>query len=266
VKLFFRKYGSGPPLFILHGLFGSSDNWVTIARRLQDDFTVYLPDLRNHGLSPHSSIHNYNAMRDDLYELVTSLKINKFFLAGHSMGGKTAIKFALKWPEMLSGLLIVDISPYENPAHTGHTYDIHSAILTGILTSDIRTASSREEIDRILEKNIPSGNIRALVMKNLRRNEDNTFSWKLNAAALNDNLDRIIEGIGRDTFMKQQVSGFPVIFLRGENSDYIPDNDISDIQKLFPAVEIFTVKGAGHWINAEKPEEVIKTIRLLKEN
>ena len=114
MKLFYRKYGNGPPLIILHGLYGSSDNWVTIAKSLGDLFTIYLPDQRNHGQSPHDNIHDYDSMRNDLFELAYDLKLNKFFLAGHSMGGKTAIAFALKWPEMINGLLIADISPFTN--------------------------------------------------------------------------------------------------------------------------------------------------------
>ncbi len=112
MKLFYRKYGNGPPLIILHGLFGSSDNWVTIAKSLSEVFTVYLPDQRNHGLSPHSDIHDYESMSQDLSELAKDLSLKKFFLAGHSMGGKTAIAFAMSWPEMLNGLLIADISPF----------------------------------------------------------------------------------------------------------------------------------------------------------
>ena len=114
MKLFYRKFGDGPPLIILHGLYGSSDNWVSIAKKLGDSFTVYLPDQRNHGQSPHSDIHDYDSMRDDLFELVTELRLKKFFLAGHSMGGKTAMAFAVKWPEMINGLLIADISPFTN--------------------------------------------------------------------------------------------------------------------------------------------------------
>ena len=101
MKLFYRKFGEGPPLVILHGLYGSSDNWVSIAKKIGDSFTVYLPDQRNHGQSPHSDTHDYNSMRDDLFEMVSELRIKKFFLAGHSMGGKTAIAFAAKWPEMI---------------------------------------------------------------------------------------------------------------------------------------------------------------------
>ena len=114
MKLFYRKFGKGPPLIILHGLYGSSDNWVTIARSLSECYTVYLPDQRNHGQSPHTNIHDYDSMRDDLFELTSDLKFKKIFLAGHSMGGKTAISFAVKWPEMINGLLIADISPFIN--------------------------------------------------------------------------------------------------------------------------------------------------------
>src|SRR5512135_3012718 len=112
MKLFFRKYGEGLPLIILHGLYGSSDNWVSIAKILSSRFMVILPDQRNHGLSPKSNIHDYEALSEDVYELADHLKLEKFFLAGHSMGGKCAIRFALKWPERLQGLLVADISPF----------------------------------------------------------------------------------------------------------------------------------------------------------
>ena len=111
MKLFYRKYGSGLPLIILHGLYGSSDNWVSIAKSISDRFTVYLPDMRNHGQSPHSPVHNYDSMTEDLFELVNDLKLKKFFLAGHSMGVKTAVDFALPCPEKLYGLLVADMSP-----------------------------------------------------------------------------------------------------------------------------------------------------------
>ncbi len=263
MKLFFRKYGNGPPLIILHGLYGSSDNWVTIAKRLSDTFSVYLPDQRNHGQSPHSKIHDYESMSDDLYELANELKLKKFFLAGHSMGGKTAIAFALKWPEMLFGLLIADISPFTNEANSNSIYSQHFTILNAILSIDLNHISTRSEAEIILKEKITSEKIRGLILKNLQRSDENRFNWKLNATALLSNLDKIMEGIKRENDFNLQISGFPVIFLKGGDSDYIPSGDYNDIYKVFPAAEIIEVMGAGHWIHVDKPDEVVKNIRRL---
>lgn len=263
MKLFCRKYGNGPPLVILHGLYGSSDNWVTIAKALSDSFTVYLPDQRNHGQSPHSETHDYDSMRDDLFELVSDLALKRFFLAGHSMGGKTAISFALKWPEILNGLLIADISPFTNEAIGNTLYSQHFSILNAILSFDLHNISTRSEAERQLTKKIPSEKERGLILKNLQRISDKTFSWKLNASSLLRNLDKIMEGIKRQTDFNQQITGFPVIFLKGGNSDYIPSGDFSDIQHVFPAAEIIEVPGAGHWIQVDKPDEVVKNLRRL---
>ena len=267
MKLFCRKYGNGPPLVILHGLFGSSDNWVTIAERLSDFFTVYLPDQRNHGQSPHSEIHDYDSMRDDLFELVADLRLTKFFLAGHSMGGKTSISFALKWPEMLNGLLIADISPFTNETTWHSAYLQHFSILNTILSFDLQKISTRVEAETVLLEKITDENVRGFVLKNLKRTTDNTFQWKLNATSLLKNLDKIMEGIKRQTDFGQQISGFPVIFLKGSHSDYIPSDDFRDIQKVFPAAEIIEVSGAGHWIHTDRPHEVVKNLkRLLGDN
>jgi esterase len=266
MKLFYRKYGNGPPLIILHGLYGSSDNWVTIAKSLGDSFTVYLPDQRNHGQSPHSEVHNYDSMRDDLLELVTDLSLKRFFLSGHSMGGKTAISFALKWPEMLNGLLIADISPFTNETGRHSVYSQHFTILNAILSFDLNKISTRHEAEAVLLEKIPSKKVRELILKNLQRISDNTFTWKLNTSSLLKNLDKIMEGIELKTDYSQQISGFPVIFLKGGDSDYIPSGDFRDIQKVFPAAEIIEVHGAGHWIQADRPDEVIKNIKRLLED
>jgi esterase len=263
MKLFCRKYGNGPPLIILHGLYGSSDNWVTIAKNLSDTFTVYLPDQRNHGQSPHSNKQDYDSMRDDLFELVNDLSLRKFFLAGHSMGGKTAISFALKWPEMLNGLLIADISPFESENVINPVYTEHLNILNAILSTDLQKITSRGQADNILKDKIPSEKIRGLILKNLERVGDNKFEWKINAQALLNNLGKIMDGVERQTVMGQQITGFPVIFLKGGDSDYIPRSDFRDIEKIFPAVEIIEVPGAGHWIQVDKPEEVVKNIKRL---
>ena len=263
MKLFYRKYGSGPPLIILHGLYGSSDNWGTIAKKLGDDFTVYLPDLRNHGQSPHSQKHDYDSMRDDLLELANDLSLKKFFLAGHSMGGKVAISFALKWPERLNGLLIADISPfaYENKSHPA--YQQHSNILNSILSVNLDHITTRAEVEKALAQKIGDEKTLGLIMKNLQRTSGTSFTWKINVLSLLHNLGKIMEGSERKADFSRQVTGFPVIFLRGGDSDYLPESDFNDILHLFPAAEIVDVPGAGHWIQVDKPDEVIENIRKL---
>ena len=266
MKLFCRKYGNGPPLIILHGLYGSSDNWVSIAKSLSDCYTVYLPDQRNHGRSPHSNIHDYDSMRDDLFELAGDLKLNKFFLAGHSMGGKTAISFALKWPEMINGLLIADISPFvnENTKHSAHNQ--HLTILKAILSMDLSRISTRGEAESILLDKIPAEKVRGFILKNLQRSTGNNFTWKINTSSLLNNLEKIMEGIDRRVDVSQQITGFPVIFLKGENSDYLPSGDFRDIQKVFPAVEFIKVANADHWIHSDRPDEVVKNLKKLLNN
>jgi esterase len=262
MKLFYRKFGKGPPLIILHGLYGSSDNWVTIARSLSESYTVYLPDQRNHGQSPHTNIHDYDSMRDDLFELTSDLKFKKIFLAGHSMGGKTAISFVIKWPEMINGLLIADISPFINE-NTKSTYNQHLTILKTILSIDLLQISSRGEAESLLLENIPEEKVRGFILKNLQRSEGNIFTWKLNASSLLNNLEKIMEGIELGEGYSQPITGFPVIFLKGKNSDFLSPNDMKNIQKVFPASEFTEIAGAGHWIHTDKPDEVIKNIKKL---
>jgi esterase len=263
MKLFYRKFGAGPPLIILHGLYGSSDNWVTIAKILGDTYTVYLPDQRNHGQSPHSDIHDYVSMRDDLFELVTDLRLKKFFLAGHSMGGKTAISFAYKWPEMIYGLLIADISPFTNENVNLLAYNQHFTILETILSIDLSLIRSRSEAESLLSKKISSEKVRGFILKNLKRNAEDIFSWKLNASSLFSNLDNILAGLDLKDVFNQSITGFPVIFLKGGDSNYLTSSDMNDIKKVFPASEFVEIIGAGHWIHTDKPDDVIINLRKL---
>jgi len=265
MKLFFRKYGSWPPLFSLHGLYGSSDNWVTIAKNLGSRFTVYLPDARNHGHSPHSDEHDYDLMARDIYELTRELKTDKFFLAGHSMGGKTAISFAIRWPEKISGLLVADISPFTSGKEYQLFYDQHNTILNAIISVDLKSVRSRTGAEMMLSQKIASEKIRGVIMKNLERETENTFRWKINAPALLKNLENIMSGVAPSASSAYTTTGFPVIFLRGEESGYIPENDLADIKMLFPAAEIINVPGAGHWIHADRPDVVMANLLKLAE-
>jgi esterase len=256
MKLFFRKYGNGPPLIILHGLFGSSDNWSTLARSIAGKFTVILPDQRNHGFSPHSEIHDYDSLSNDLNELATELNLDRFFLAGHSMGGKAAIAFAYKWPEKLNGLLVADISPVNTPVFNNNMAEQHLKLLDAILSSDLKEINSRQQADLALSEKVPDEKIRGLILKNLRTNPDNSYSWKINAAALKKNIENIMDEVMPPDPAGLRLTGFPVYFLKGEKSDYLPEKDFRLIQKIFPAAEFIVIPGAGHWLNAENPEAV----------
>lgn len=265
MKLFYREFGDGIPLIILHGLYGSSDNWVSIARLLSDQFRVIIPDLRNHGASPHNPLHSYKAMSEDLDELVSDLKLNKFFLAGHSMGGKTAMWYASMWPDKLSGLMIIDISPFKTDSKNNPLADFHRMVLRTINNFPINNIKTREEAELLLSESINSERIRNFLLKNLSRGENKRFRWKLNAVNLEMNIKNILDGFDRHDGSGNSISGFPVVFIRAGNSDYIPESDFKDISVLFPAADILTVEGTSHWIHAEKPGVIIDQIRGMLE-
>ncbi len=263
MKLFFRRYGEGPPLIILHGLYGSSDNWVTVAKRISGSFTVFLPDQRNHGNSPHSDIHDYESLSKDLLEFTVDQNLKRFFLAGHSMGGKTAVCFAIQWPEMIEGLVIADISPFETKTSNSGSYNQHLAILQVLSETDISKATSRAELEDLFRGSIISGRTMGLILKNIRRNDDGSFSWKINNAALLKNIDSIVDSVVSPSISIEPVTGFPVLFLRGENSDYLPPADFVKIMKLFPAAEFRIIKNAGHWLHVDNPEAVTEAFLSL---
>jgi esterase len=263
MKLFYRKFGEGPALIILHGLYGCSDNWISIAKKLSGSFTVYLPDQRNHGQSPHSDTHDYESMRDDLHEMVTGLHLRKFFLAGHSMGGKTATAFACKWPEMINGLAVLDISPFTDENARLPFYTQHKTLLDIILSTDLSRIHSRSDADNLMAGKISSEKIRNFILKNLQRSHNNEFSWKINAGVLYSNLDKIMKGLDQKAGLLLPVTGFPVIFLKGGCSDYLKASDIPGIRRIFPAAEFITIKGASHWIHADKPDEIADQLKRL---
>jgi len=265
MKLFYRKYGEGPPLVILHGLMGSSDNWVSIAKMISCSFTVYLPDMRNHGLSPHSNLNDYDSISKDILEFADEHELGKFFLAGHSMGGKASVHFTMKYPEKIAGLLVADISPFRAADTRSKEFNQGLKLLRIIVETDVSQAESRKDLDTILAGKVPSAKFRAFVMKNLRRTTGNKFEWKINADALMKNVGKIMDGLPCESGFNTPVSGFPVIFLKGEKSDYLRSADWDDIVRIFPAAVLKVVKNAGHWIHSDNPEEVTGAFLSLLE-
>ena len=244
MQLFYRKYGQGKPLIILHGLFGISDNWVSFGKKIAElGYEVYIPDQRNHGQSPHSPSFNYLALVDDLFEFIDEHELEDATILGHSMGGKVAMRFALENPHFLSKLIIVDISlrAYEARPH-------HKNILKAMQQVDFKTIVSRKEVENILEQHIKDPKIRLFVMKNLHRIEGQKFEWRLYLDGILDNLDQLFDGIEvNEAFEK------PSLFIRGGASDYIIDEDIEPINKAFPDNKLHTIDGATHWVHAEAP-------------
>lgn len=258
MKLFFRKYGQGPPLIIIHGLYGSSDNWVSIGRELSSDFEVFLIDQRNHGRSPHTIDHNYQLLKEDLHEFMDQQSIDKAIIIGHSMGGKTAMFFATSYPDRISHLIIADISPRSYKSSNSNQLLSHTKIIRAMYNLDFYGITSREDIDEILAKSIPENRIRQFLLKNIKRSKNNEYSWTLNLKTIRNELSKIMDGLDEN---QTEIVGFPVLFLKGANSDYISDKDLKFIQKIFPFADIETIPEAGHWLHAEQPELFLQKVR-----
>lgn len=242
MKLFHRKYGSGQPLIILHGLFGQSDNWNSLAKQFgENGFEVYVVDMRNHGLSPHSEEWNYKAMSDDISELIADNNLKNIVLLGHSMGGKAAMYFALQHSEVLDKLIIADIAPKYYPLH-------HQSVIEALTAVDFDVVKTRKEAEDILSKYISDFGTKQFLLKNIYWKEDDALAWRFNL----DVIVKNIENVGEATPTDKSIDT-PTLFIRGEKSNYVLDEDLNLIQELFPRSILETIAGAGHWVHAEKP-------------
>ena len=254
--LHYLDQGQGPPLVILHGLFGTLDNWQSLARRWATEagLRVISVDLRNHGRSFHSPDHSYALMAQDVLALFDHLGLGPdTTLLGHSMGGKVAMRLALDHPTRLARLVVVDISPRFSDMN--HQDDI----LAGLHAVDLATLTNRQDADAALAPHVPNLGTRQFLLKNLYRKEDNSFAWRINLAVLAAQLPAIGEATGGPTpFLK------PALFIRGGNSNYItPEDKLYGIPALFPNSQVATVVDAGHWVHAEKPEEVFGLVQAF---
>ncbi len=241
MDLHYQSYGEGYPLIILHGLFGSLTNWQSMSRELGELYKVFAVDQRNHGDSPHSDIFNYQVMVEDLKTFMQSHDLSSAYLLGHSMGGKAAMQFAATYPEKVDKLIVVDIVPKAyNPQH--------DEIFEALCSLDLQTFSSRKEIDAALAQKISNRAVRQFLLKNVARDDSGTFKWKMNLDAIYKNYDHISKGLETNrTFEK------PTLFIKGEQSDYIQEEDTAIIKELFPHATIVTIDRVGHWVHAEAP-------------
>jgi esterase len=256
MKLFFRKYGSGQPLIIMHGLFGQSDNWNTLSKQFADastplsmTFEVYAVDMRNHGLSPWSEQWNYKAMSEDILELINDNNLQDPILLGHSMGGKAAMQFAIDHPGKLSKLIVVDIAPKNYPPH-------HDGVIEGLLSCDLSVLKTRKEVEEQLSKFIKDFGTKQFLLKNLYWKTETQLAWRFNLEVLSKDKNET----GRSFEMQYVRCDVPSLFVRGELSKYILDEDELTIETIFPNVRFATIHGAGHWVHAEKPKEFFEEV------
>lgn len=247
MKLNFRTLGAGAPMVIMHGVFGTSDNWVSVSKILAEKYQVFLLDLRNHGQSQHSSIFTYEAMANDLNEFLNDHQLVNPIIIGHSMGGKVAMKFAAEYSN-LSKLIIVDISPRYYPRH-------HDEILKGLNAMPLALLQSRMQADELLAAYIPELPVRQFLLKNLYRTESGDFQWRLNLATITENIDIIGEPLDSETIIT-----IPTLFIKGSKSNYIKAEDELLINKIFSKASLVSIANAGHWVQAEQPQKFAEVV------
>ena len=253
VDLKFQQSGSGNPVVILHGLFGSARNWQSVARTLADKFTVITVDLRNHGASPHHSQMDYPALAEDVGALLAKLALHDVTLIGHSMGGKTAMTLALSKPERIGQLVIVDIGP-------GSYSNDYDEMLSAMVGLDLGSVRHRADADEMLKSAVPETDIRLFILQNLLFSRDPPPHWRINLEAIRDGISNLVGAIAC-----QSTARFdgPTTFVRGARSDRVGERDLALIAAHFPNFRMITISNAGHWPHVENPPEFLAQLRSI---
>ncbi len=239
MQLNLQVSGSGAPFIIMHGLFGTLQNWSGQIKALSEHFTVYAVDLRNHGRSPHTETTSYPEMADDIIGLMDQQGLASAHILGHSMGGKVAMQLAMNHPQRVDKLIIVDIAPVQYPNH-------HGDVFRGLNAVQLSSLKSRGEADQQLAHYIDELSVRQFLLTNLYRTDAKQFAWRMNLPVLESCYDEISKAPTGPAFEK------PVLFIKGENSDYITADYREQILSLFPQAEYRMIQGSGHWPHAEK--------------
>jgi len=250
----FKKQGHGATLIVLHGIFGSGDNWQTLANNFQDQYTVYLIDQRNHGKSFHSDDFDLDVLADDIYKFIIAESLSNVHVLAHSMGGKVALKLLSLCPQLLDKIIIVDIAPKAYPAG-------HEDIFRAMMEMPFSEIKSRTEADQHMLKYITDPMVRQFILKNLSRTESGGFEWKLNLKSIFDNYEKILLSIYPE--IKEQHE---VLFILGENSNYIKAIDKTAILEKYPHAKFETIPHAGHWVHADNFEAFVSVVKKYLQN
>jgi esterase len=248
MRLHFQVKGEGSPIIIMHGFLGSLDNWRAAGKRFAERYQVYCLDLRNHGLSPHSDVMNYQVMAEDLREFLDLHSLASAFVLGHSMGGKVAMQFATDFPDRIDKLVVVDMAPRAYEPH-------YRPLLSALLSLDLERFRSFGDADGALAKTIPESATRQFVLKNLKRDSNGRLQWKIHLQGIAQNYDATTRAVApRAAFTK------PACFIRGGRSNYITEADIPLIRRIFARAELQTIPSAGHWVHVDQPEEFFRCV------
>lgn len=245
--LYSRQAGEGEPLLLLHGLFGSLENLGTLARIFSEKFCVHSVDLPNHGRSDHSAQISLPLLAEAIIAWMDGKNLQKLSVVGHSLGGKTAMEIALRWPQRINKLVVMDIAPVQYRAH-------HDAVFAGLLAINPDSLESRQQVEKILAEHLDEVALRSFLLKNLVRDDEGKFAWRINLPVLHRDYDQLLVGNSEGKFTG------PVLFLKGEHSDYIREEHREEILKRFPHATSKTISGTQHWLHAEKPDLVAKAI------
>lgn len=254
LSLYSRILGEGPPAVILHGVYGSGDNWNTFVKPLLETHQVHLVDLRNHGRSPQSDVFNYEVLTADVARYMQERNLGPSMVIGHSMGGKVAMWLAWQHPELVKALVVVDIAPRYYQPH-------HEQEIAGMRAVHPETLTNRNEADTRMAAFVGSPSVRQFLLKNLGRNEAGGFEWKHNLEAIAANSGEV----GRELPLEARVT-CPTLFVAGAESPYVTPDDEEDIQRRFIHARVAYIQGSGHWVQVEKPAELLAEIqRFMKE-
>jgi esterase len=240
------------PIVLLHGLLGSSSNWHSIARQLSEHHPVLVPDLRNHGQSPHGEPMDYQAMCDDLAGLFDDLAYGELILIGHSMGGKLAMEFALQYPRRVMRLVIVDTAPVH------YSYDF-ADIFAGLRAVKVVQIKQRSDADQQMAEHISEAAIRQFLLQNLVRS-DRGWQWRIDL----DLLQAAIPSIqAPPPSLQGGHYGEPVLVIYGEKSNYVQPTFHALFKRHFPEVAFNSIADAGHWVYAEQPQAFMQALNAF---
>ena len=254
--LYAKVLGEGNPLIVLPGLLGMSDNWLTFSKQMANKFKLYLLDLRNHGRSFHSEVFNYTVMAADIQRFIQHNKLQTPIILGHSMGGKVAMQFAQHYPQHVSKLIVVDITPapYSSEQRFGK-------IFNKLKTLVLKDMSTRAEIESFVANFFPDKLFRQFLMKNIYRTDQGNFAWRFNLSVIANHMQEV----GKPIDFKAPCQ-IPTLFVRGSDADYVHAENLKLVDTLFTNYILKTIPDAGHWVHYDQPALFCKVVEAFLSN